>query len=376
MQCKVRRVPLDFDWPLNQPWKGYENPHLGKENRCKTCEGYPVSPLGRAVENFCRRLGVVAEDSSRRPDGYTPNKSRTFQEAMDALKSVQGAYLNPMYAYMSLDRSLRLPSLPAFLGGLEAVSRGEDPDREEDEPMWGLEADPVEVLTAILTKMGSAETINEGDVWIIRRIARKVPYEGAYSPQHCRQEWEFLPRGERRRRFVLDPKADCYYPHPYTCEGSGIGDPGSTLWRVYEALPGNQGFNGYSSNCWKLIEQILHETGHATDEYTCPDCDDGFSHAVKALADAWEETEPPEGPGWQMWETCSEGSPISPVFETAEELAGYLAKTQKENVSADGWLRVIHLGGSSFSWVGITDEDGTLTGRSGVEVLAAEPEKP
>jgi hypothetical protein len=30
---------------------------------------------------------------------------------------------------------------------------------------------------------------------------------------------------------------------------------------------------------------------------------------------------PPEGPGWQLWETTSEGSPISPVFKTGEELA-------------------------------------------------------
>jgi len=34
---------------------------------------------------------------------------------------------------------------------------------------------------------------------------------------------------------------------------------------------------------------------------------------------------PPEGPGWQLWETVSEGSPISPVFATAEELAQFLA---------------------------------------------------
>jgi hypothetical protein len=30
---------------------------------------------------------------------------------------------------------------------------------------------------------------------------------------------------------------------------------------------------------------------------------------------------PPEGPGWQLWETTSEGSPTSPVFETPEALA-------------------------------------------------------
>jgi hypothetical protein len=33
--------------------------------------------------------------------------------------------------------------------------------------------------------------------------------------------------------------------------------------------------------------------------------------------------DPPEGPGWQLWETTSEGSPISPVFKSPEDLADW-----------------------------------------------------
>lgn len=40
-------------------------------------------------------------------------------------------------------------------------------------------------------------------------------------------------------------------------------------------------------------------------------------------ADEWEHEEPPTGAGWQLWETTSEGSPISPVFASAEELADW-----------------------------------------------------
>lgn len=39
--------------------------------------------------------------------------------------------------------------------------------------------------------------------------------------------------------------------------------------------------------------------------------------------DKWECDEPPTGEGYQLWETTSEGSPTSPVFESAEELAGW-----------------------------------------------------
>lgn len=33
------------------------------------------------------------------------------------------------------------------------------------------------------------------------------------------------------------------------------------------------------------------------------------------------DMEPPTGDGYQLWETTSEGSPISPIFTTIEELA-------------------------------------------------------
>jgi hypothetical protein len=37
------------------------------------------------------------------------------------------------------------------------------------------------------------------------------------------------------------------------------------------------------------------------------------------------DVEPPTGDGWQMWETVSEGSPISPVCDSPESLAKWLA---------------------------------------------------
>jgi len=44
----------------------------------------------------------------------------------------------------------------------------------------------------------------------------------------------------------------------------------------------------------------------------------------KAAAEKWEKTDPPAGPGWQLWETVSEGSPISPVFPTKGEFVEWL----------------------------------------------------
>jgi len=49
------------------------------------------------------------------------------------------------------------------------------------------------------------------------------------------------------------------------------------------------------------------------------------SPELRRLSDAWEPSEPPAGEGWQVWETVSEGSPITPVFATPEELARHLS---------------------------------------------------
>jgi hypothetical protein len=45
--------------------------------------------------------------------------------------------------------------------------------------------------------------------------------------------------------------------------------------------------------------------------------------AIKDAYEAWTPTEPPTGEGYQLWETTSEGSPYSPVFETLEALCAW-----------------------------------------------------
>lgn len=67
--------------------------------------------------------------------------------------------------------------------------------------------------------------------------------------------------------------------------------------------------------------------------YLCPTCE-GSSHSgtpeqVAAL-DAWSPYDPPTGDHLQVWETTSEGSPISPVFPPTqagrEAMVGFLVR--------------------------------------------------
>jgi hypothetical protein len=49
-----------------------------------------------------------------------------------------------------------------------------------------------------------------------------------------------------------------------------------------------------------------------------------FDDDIAKRYDEWKQHEPPSGKGYQLWETVSEGSPISPVFPTVEAFEAYL----------------------------------------------------
>lgn len=53
-----------------------------------------------------------------------------------------------------------------------------------------------------------------------------------------------------------------------------------------------------------------------------------------AAQEAWEPTEHPHGDGWQLWQTVSEGGPVSPVFATADDLATWMSDPAR----GDQWV--------------------------------------
>lgn len=89
-------------------------------------------------------------------------------------------------------------------------------------------------------------------------------------------------------------------------------------------------FLGHDSiNAWTATRKLVEAAGLDPETWgRCPECGgEGVVDAYEGQAaerDAWEPTLPPTGDGWQLWSTVSEGSPVSPVFATAEELAQWL----------------------------------------------------
>jgi hypothetical protein len=96
---------------------------------------------------------------------------------------------------------------------------------------------------------------------------------------------------------------------------------------------------------WKLVRYRCERLGIVPE---CPECNghgDIATDEEREAADNWQFPEPPEGPGWQMWQTVTEGGPVSPVFETPTELAQWLADNEKgvagEAFEWGEWMRII-----------------------------------
>lgn len=94
-------------------------------------------------------------------------------------------------------------------------------------------------------------------------------------------------------------------------------------------------------NRWLLVKRRCRALG--TDSY-CATCGGDGNVATpeqRAGLEAWTPTEPPTGEGFQLWQTVSEGGPCSPVFDTVEGLAEWLAANDKSitsHLTYDDWM--------------------------------------
>ena len=111
------------------------------------------------------------------------------------------------------------------------------------------------------------------------------------------------------------------------------------VWYGYQIVFCHEDYEGGCERCQEFA-RVMGITPkvykHIQDDSPCPD---------------WKKylkVDPPEGEGWQLWGTTSEGEPRSPVFKTPEELADWCA--ENDTVFADikatkeEWLEMIRGG--------------------------------
>jgi hypothetical protein len=193
-------------------------------------------------------------------------------------------------------------------------------------------------------------------------------------PMQWREQWD---RGEMAVRMTLVPRP-LFDDYPAALarweeEGAELARREGfdwTFWSEY-CLTGYQGSED--------TEPTVHTFAVSDDEsVTVRDGD----HLYELLTAKHQNERPdpddympefPEGiaTGWCMYETTSEGTPISPVLETPEALARWLADSGassfgRDTATYDQWLRMIQAG-----WAPSAVLSGNVF-QSGVEFVATE----
>jgi hypothetical protein len=215
----LKRVPLEFEWPLHQIWRGYVNPYRAHD--CKACEGQGFNPETFKIYQDCY--------GRERPGSRWIN--RITQDEVEALLAA---------------------------GRLRDFTHHSTPDG----------------YAAIVPRPTiTAQQVNDA-------------YERSGCFVHDAINHSILVETRARRLGVF---GNCR-----TCNGTG------EIW-----------------------------------------CDEKFA----TLRDDWERIEPPTGSAYQLWETTSEGSPVSPPFETLNDLCRWCQDNATTfgsfKVSADEWYRML-----------------------------------
>jgi len=296
MGREIRRVPLDFDWPLNKTWEGFLSPDSLDGKDCPDCEnGY--SPQAKNLHDLW--YGHIPFDPTS--TGSTPWRADTPAIRTRAERNVADA--------------------PDYYGsGEPAVAREAQRLADHFNSGWlhHLSQDDVDALIKAGRLHDFTHTWTREDGW--------QPKEPAVVPTAAEvNEWSLR----------------------------GFGHDAINASVVVSARCEREGVNATCQTC----------DGHATIE---------AYPGQRADAEAWEPTDPPNGDGWQLWETVSEGSPISPVFATSDELASWMSDPERGDrwvppavaakFIADGWapsfIGSVSTGlVSGVEWVGTQDAD-------------------
>lgn len=295
MGREIRRVPLDFDWPVGKKWEGFVNPYWRHRTACPACGGSGYAPEAKRFSD--EWYGHAPFD----PAAYGATPLTIDHPAIRAI------------AERNVDRS------PDFYRGFHVVC--------------------------------SREGAIEHDV---RRLFEH--FKGQWCHHLIQADVDALVAGNRlwdfRRRWDGEKWADMDPPPRVAADDVNA-------WSL-------SGMGHDAVNQWVCVKARCEREGVPT---TCPACDgDGDawpSKAHKALHGAWKDIPPPEGDGWQCWETTSEGSPISPVFATADELVAWLVR--EEGCSEEAARRFVETKWAP-SMVMVRDADGTRIA-SNVEAL-------
>jgi len=288
MSRELKRVALNFNWPLKKKWIGYINPYKKQGlQKCDACEGTGYSALARHLTDiWFGQTAFRPEDRGSVP--FLTSHPRIQEIAKRNISGVRN-----------------LPEARKT----EALEREAQRLADIFNAQW-------------------EHHLNADDVAVLVEHSRLLELTHTWTAEH---KWQ--------------PKDPFVIPTPEEVNLWSITGMGHDLINqccVIEAVCKKAGFSVYCSSCNGEGERWVSEE-------------------LKTASENWQPTEPPTGEGYQMWESVSEGSPISPVLTTPESLALWLSERTDESFST--WMRFILGPGWAPSM---------LNGKTGVEFLCGQ----
>jgi hypothetical protein len=286
MGREIKRVPLDFSWPIDKVWQGFINPFSVHSHNCPTCQGTGNSPeVQRLHEQW---YGTIYPNSGFVPADPFPSDHPIIMEK---------ARRNSPPNDFALRREAQRLADHFNAGWCHHLDADDVAALIAADRLWDFTRNPRTPEQAEICKKKVADG---GNSWL--------------------------------------PKSNGYVPTPKEVNE----------WSI-------SGFGHDSINCWVCVKAKAKRLGY---RLTCKTCKGRGcywdSPELKKKYDHWKSYEPPTGDGWQVWETVSEGSPISPVFASSQELEkwlvgqGYSAEAA-HGFSKTGWtMSMMQVGGKFY----------------------------
>ncbi|MEV5941301.1 hypothetical protein [Streptomyces sp. NPDC051994] len=284
MSREVRRVPLNFDWPIRKVWEGYLSPERFDGVPCPDCtHGY--SPHAQNLHDLW--YGKLPFDPAS-------TDSTPWRQDSPPVRALAERHID---------------SAPDFYG------TGESAIANEAQRL------------ATLFNGAWAHHLSQDDVDALVEAGRLRDFTHSWNP-------------ETRRLEKIEPPVAPTAEQVNEWSLRGMGHDGINAMIAVNARCKREGVDDTCLTCG----------GRASLE---------AYPGQRAEAEAWEPTAPPKGDGWQLWETVSEGSPISPVFPSADELAAWMS----DPVRGEDWVPPE----TARTFVGVAwAPTGTFTARDGV----------
>jgi hypothetical protein len=319
MGREVKRVSVDFDWPLNEVWEGFINPFYKFAEKCFQCDG----------------------------SGYS---------------SAAGKFYDQWYGYYFFDAS----DIGAEPLTIDSPHLRASVEKKIKYSMQRSEAE------------GSFEYYTQGgkrsyEEAIIHEVERMFDlWKNSWSHQLCQADVDALVEAGRLCELTSRPNASFDFnkairDHAYFLwiEAGSPESDGLEFWCAAE-----KAYSGYwlpfpnyhptaeEVNAWSMVG-IGHDSINAGVcvearakrqgfDLCCTKCDGEGSiwHPLtaKQQAEDWEPEQPPIGDAYQIWETVSEGSPISPAFLDPSDLATWMVANDRSvtsDMTYDNWMNFI-----------------------------------